>query len=120
MATFPTIQYSLYYDMQRNVLAVHLQQVYNLPARRKSKSLDTVVTLYLTPHKEEVFESRVVQRSLNPLFEQNFEFTGQPGLELTKKQVLIFKVFEHTKWVPVGSYISSWYRTWPGNGWGKI
>ena len=97
MATFPTIQYSLYYDMQRNVLAVHLQQVYNLPARRKSKSLDTVVTLYLTPHKEEVFESRVVQRSLNPLFEQNFEFTGQPGLELTKKQVLIFKVFEHTK-----------------------
>jgi len=97
MPSYPTIQYSLYYDIQRNVLAVHLQQIYNLPVQRKTKNLDTVVTLYLTPHKEEVFESKVVQRSLNPLFNQHFEFSGQPGLELIKKKVLIFKIFEHGK-----------------------
>ena len=98
-SSFPTIQYSLYHNMQRNTLSVHLQQIYNLPAGNQKKSIDSFVSLYLLPHKEEEFESRVILKTLNPFFGQEFEFARQPSLELMKKQVLVFKVFENSRLV---------------------
>lgn len=97
LSSFPTIQYSLYYDIQRNILSVHLQQMYNLPTRHKDRPIDSFVCLYLMPHKEQEFESKLVQKSLNPVFGQDFEFTSQPGLELAREQVLIFKIMERSK-----------------------
>lgn len=98
-SSFPTIQYTLNYKKQSKILSVHLQQIHNLSARHNNKSIDSFVSLYLLPHKEVEFESKLVLNSLNPIFEQEFVFTGQPVLELVKEQILIFRIFEHIRWV---------------------
>ena len=97
MNTQPTILYSLYYDIQRATLSVHLKQLFNLSLQRKHKTLDSYVTLYLLPRQVEVFESKIVRNSLNPTFDQEFEFTGQPGMQILKKQMLVFKVYGYSK-----------------------
>ena len=50
------------------------------------------IVLYLLPNKQEVFESRVINRDLNPYFNQIFDF---PSLlpEDIRKQTLVMKVF---------------------------
>jgi Ca2+-dependent lipid-binding protein len=91
----PTLQFSLYYDIQRRVLAVHIQQAYNLPVISKgtvTHPCSPFIVLYLLPNKQEVFESRVIHRDLNPYFNQIFDF---PSLlpEDIRKQTLVMKVF---------------------------
>ena len=97
MNTQPTILYSLYYDIQRATLSVNLKQLFNLSLQRKHKTLDTYVALYLLPRQAEVFESKIVRNSLNPVFEQEFEFAGQPGMQILKKQTLVFKIYGYSK-----------------------
>lgn len=88
--THPTLTYSLYHDIQKGMLTVHLKQAFNLPPRRKNKPMDSYITLQL---QQTVLESRLVKNDLNPTFEQEFEFSGQPSLPILKKQALVFKVF---------------------------
>ncbi len=97
MDTQPTILYSLYYDIQRATLSVHIKQLFNLSLRRKHKTLDTYVALYLLPRQVEVFESKIVRDSLNPIFDQEFEFTGQPGMQILKKHAIVFKIYGYSK-----------------------
>jgi Ca2+-dependent lipid-binding protein len=94
MNTHPTLVFSIYHDMQRSYLTVLLRQAFNLPMRRKNKPMDSYVSLHL---QQEVQQSRVVKNDLNPVFEERLEFTGQPSLQILKKQVLIFKVFSYNK-----------------------
>lgn len=94
----PTLQYSLYYDIQRNSLTVSLSQAFNLP-KAKSGSGDTSVILYLQPNKAEVFESKVVRKDLNPIFDETFEFTGLLGVQVARKQTLIFKVYGRSRYI---------------------
>ena len=103
----PSLQYSLYYDIQRNSLAVNLGQAFNLPSKTKSGSSDTSVILYMQPNKAEVFESKLVRRDLNPIFDQTFEFTGLLGVQVARKQTLIFKVYGRSRCVLVEIYNSA-------------
>ena len=99
-ASSPTLQYSLYYDIQRNALTVNLGQAFNLPIRGKSSgSGDTSVILYMQPNKAEVFESKVVRKDLNPVFDQTFEFTGLLGVQVARQQTLIFKIYSRSRCV---------------------
>lgn len=100
----PTLQFSLYYDIQRRVLAVHVQQAYNLPVVSRGATTTTqpcspFIVLFLLPNKEQVFESRVVHKDMNPFFNQIFDF---PGLlpEDIRKQTLIMKVFHSRRTKP--------------------
>ena len=97
-SSYPTLQYSLYYDIQRNSLTVNLGQAFNLP-KIKSGSGDTSIILYLQPNKAEVFESKVVRKDPNPIFDQTFEFTGLLGVQVCRKQTLIFKVYGRSRYV---------------------
>lgn len=97
MTTHPTILYSLYYDIQRTLLSVHLKQLFNLPTRGKHKTVDSYVELCLLSHQDEVMRSKVVVDSLNPIFEHQFEFVGQPGMHILKKQTLVFRIFGYNK-----------------------
>ena len=97
-SSYPTLQYSLYYDIQRNSLTVNLGQAFNLPARAKSGSGDTSIILYLQPNKAEVFESKVIRKDRNPIFDQTFEFTGLLGVQVARKQTLIFKVYGRSRY----------------------
>ena len=98
-SSYPTLQYSLYYDIQRNSLTVNLGQAFNLPARAKSGSGDTSIILYLQPNKAEVFESKVIRKDRNPIFDQTFEFTGLMGVQVARKQTLIFKVYGRSRYM---------------------
>ena len=95
----PTLQFSIYYDIQRRVLAVHIQQAYNLPIVMKGPTTtpcNPFILLFLLPNREKVFESRTIQRDVNPSFNQIFDFPGlQP--EDIRKQTLIMKVFHSRK-----------------------
>ena len=44
--------------------------------------------------------------NLNPVFNQEFEFTGLPGIEMIRKQMLLIKVMEQNKLVD--SFIYQW------------
>lgn len=90
----PSIQYSLYYDIQRNALTVSLDQAFNLPVRARKLTCDSLVVLYLLPNKVEVFESKVVVKDRHPIFNQVFEFGGLLGTAMTRQQTLIMRFFD--------------------------
>ena len=97
--TIPTLQFSLYYDIQRRSLSVHLQQAYNLPAKDHRGTSDPFVVFFLLPNKEEIYESKVVYKTLNPIFDQVFEFGGILPQEI-RRQTIMFRVYDHDRFTP--------------------
>ena len=93
----PTLLFSLYFDIQRRTLTVNLMQAGNLPHKDPAHgTCDPFVMMFLLPNKEEVLQSVIRQRTLNPKFHQTFEFNGLLANEL-KNQVLVFRIFDHDK-----------------------
>ena len=90
----PVLEFSLFYDIQRRTLTVHLDQAFNLPAKDRCGTSDPFVVMFLLPDKEEVFQSRVVMKSLNPIFDETFGFRGILAHEVYEK-VLVFRVFDY-------------------------
>lgn len=88
-----TIHFSLYYDIQRRTLTVHLLEGTDLPIKDRRGTSDPFVILFLLPHKEEIFESKVHKRSLNPVFNEVFEFNGLIPSEI-RQQTLILRVLD--------------------------
>jgi hypothetical protein len=92
----PTLQFSLYYDFKRRTLIVHLQKAFNLPVREIDKdTCDAFVIVYLLPNREtdrETYESSVMQNTLNPNFDEIFQF---PRLkpEVARQQTLVFRIY---------------------------
>ncbi len=92
----PVLQFSLFFDIPRNIFTVHLQHASNLPENDRRGMMNPFVVLYMMPNKEEVFESEVIHRTLNPEFDQSFEFHQQHPDDIQRK-TLIFKVYDNTK-----------------------
>ena len=94
-----TLQFSLYFDVQRCVLSVHLQQATNLMIKTRMGMCrtDPFVVLFLQPQKEQVFESRIVKRSVDPYFDDHFDFTALHLADL-KRQSLIFRIYNHDRY----------------------
>ena len=90
---YPILTFSLYYDLQRRTLTVHLILANNLPAKDRRGTSDPFVILFLLPNKEEIFESKVHKRTLNPVFDQVFEFSGLLPNEI-RRQSLVFRVLD--------------------------
>ena len=93
----PTLQFSLYYDIQRRTLTVNLQRAYNLPVKDIFMgSSDPFVVMFLLPSREEILQSKIVEKDLNPVFDQVFEFRAILSQELYS-QVLVMQVYDHDK-----------------------
>ena len=92
----PTLQFSLYYDIQLSMLTVHLHRASNLPAKDRQGTSDPFVVVYLTPNKEESFQSKVIYRTLNPVFDQSFQFQQLTPEEI-HRQTLMFRIYDHDK-----------------------
>ena len=95
--TYPFLQFSLHYDVQRYILNIHLHNASNLPAMDRRGTSDPFVVLYLMPNKEEIFESKVVYKSLNPVFDQSFEFKSLMPDDI-QQQTLVLRVYDHDKY----------------------
>lgn len=52
--------------------------------------------MYMLPNKEEVFKSTVIEKNLNPKFDQTFHFKGIHTDHLLE-QTLIFRVFDRVR-----------------------
>lgn len=92
----PVLQFSLHYDIQQSTLMVHLHHASNLPAKDRQGTSDPFVVLHLTPNKEETFQSSVIYKTLNPVFDQSFIFQRMTPDDI-RHQTLILRIYDHDR-----------------------
>ena len=92
----PMLQFSLHYDIQQSTLMVHLHHASNLPAKDRQGTSDPFVVLHLTPNKAETFQSAVIFKTLNPVFDQSFQFQGLTPDDI-RRQTLVLRIFDHDR-----------------------
>ena len=92
----PTLQFAIYYDFKRKTLIVHLQKGFNLPARQiDNDTCNAFVIIYLLPNREtdrETYESSVVANTLNPNFDEMFQFPRLRA-DVARQQTLVFRIY---------------------------
>ena len=93
----PTLTFSLYYDLQRHILTLTLIKAFDLPAKDWRGTSNPFVVMYLDPSREEVFQSRIIYETLNPSFNEHFEFRNV-SLEDIQCETIVFKVYDNDKY----------------------
>lgn len=91
-----SLQFSLYYDIQRRTLAVTLQSACSVPSKEVSGSSDFFVSIFLLPNREQVHQTKVQSGTHDVMFNQMFSFQGIFSEELYE-QVLVLQMFSHDK-----------------------
>jgi len=81
------------YDFQGNTLSVTVIQAEDLPALDMGGTSDPYVKVYLLPDKKKKFETKVHRKTLNPVFNETFQFKVCTGrrtrhLDFQKSRVL--------------------------------
>lgn len=66
------------YDFQGNTLSVTVIQAEDLPALDMGGTSDPYVKVYLLPDKKKKFETKVHRKTLNPVFNETFQFKVSP------------------------------------------
>ena len=93
----PRLTFSLYYDIQRCTLTLTLFKAYDLPANEQRGTNNAFVVMYLDPSMEELFQTRIVYRTMNPSFNEQFEFKKIRPDDI-RHQTMVFKVYDHDKY----------------------
>lgn len=86
------LQYKLDYDFNTNNLAVTVIQAEDLPGMDMSGTSDPYVKVYLLPDKKKKYETKVHRKTLNPVFNETFNFKI-PYSEISMK-TLVFAIFD--------------------------
>lgn len=86
------LRFKLDYDFNNTSLAVGVIEAENLPAMDLCGTSDPYVKLYLMPDKKKKFETKVHRKTLNPIFNETFNF-NLPYAEITTK-TLVFAVYD--------------------------
>lgn len=105
------LQYEIKYDFNTQTLIVKVVQATDLPAMDMGGVSDPYVKLYLIPDSkgQKKFETKVHRKTLNPFFNQTFEFKNLPYAE-TFDKTLMFSVFDYdrfSKHDQIGEVITS-------------
>ncbi|CAB1315176.1 unnamed protein product [Coregonus sp. 'balchen'] len=69
------INFSLKYDYESEALLVNILKAFDLPAKDLCGSSDPYVKIYLLPDRKRKFQTRVHRKTLNPIFDESFQFT---------------------------------------------
>uniref|UniRef100_T1JJ35 C2 domain-containing protein n=1 Tax=Strigamia maritima TaxID=126957 RepID=T1JJ35_STRMM len=86
------LQFKLDYDFNANNLSVSVIQAEDLPALDMGGTSDPYVKVYLLPDKKKKFETKVHRKTLNPVFNETFNFKV-PYAEIMSK-TLVFAIFD--------------------------
>lgn len=86
------LQFRLDYDFNSTNLAVGVLQAEELPGMDMCGTSDPYVKVYLMPDKKKKFETKVHRKTLNPVFNETFNFKV-PYAEVTTK-TLVFAVYD--------------------------
>ncbi|KAJ7999542.1 hypothetical protein DPEC_G00195510 [Dallia pectoralis] len=68
------INFSLKYDYESEALLVNILKAFDLPAKDLCGSSDPYVKIYLLPDRKHKFQTRVHRKTLDPVFEESFQF----------------------------------------------
>ncbi|KAG9339249.1 hypothetical protein JZ751_023946, partial [Albula glossodonta] len=68
------INFSLKYDYENEALIVNILKAFDLPAKDLCGSSDPYVKIYLLPDRKRKFQTRVHRKTLNPTFDESFQF----------------------------------------------
>ncbi len=90
----PSLEFSLYFDVHRRILSVYLQRGHNLPFEAQSSTLMSSVVISLLPEWEEAFETEMARNTLDPVYDETFDFPGI-AIEEIQAKVLVFRVYHH-------------------------
>ncbi|KAJ8007003.1 hypothetical protein DPEC_G00113060 [Dallia pectoralis] len=82
------LQFSLDYNFPENTLIVGIIQAADLPAMDMGGTSDPYVKVYLLPDKKKKFETKVHRKTLNPTFNEQFQFKV-PYVELGGKTLMM-------------------------------
>ncbi|XP_037369227.1 synaptotagmin-10 [Talpa occidentalis] len=86
------LNFALRYDYEGQLLVVRMIQALDLPAKDFSGTSDPYVKMYLLPDRKRKFQTRVHRKTLNPLFDETFQFPVPYG-ELGARK-LHFSVYD--------------------------
>lgn len=86
------LKFKLDYDFNNTNLAVGVLQAEELPGMDMCGTSDPYVKVYLMPDKKKKFETKVHRKTLNPIFNETFNFKV-PYAEVTTK-TLVFAVYD--------------------------
>ncbi|XP_068085282.1 synaptotagmin 1 [Anabrus simplex] len=92
----PRLKYRLDYDFNSNSLSVTVIQAEDLPALDSGGSSDPYCKVYLLPDRKKKFTTQVVQKSLNPYFNETFIFKNIPYTQLRTK-TLVFALYDYDR-----------------------
>jgi hypothetical protein len=71
------LYFTVRYSFEKNALVVTVNKCTNLPAKdNANKSSDPYVKLQLLPEKQHKVKTRVLRRTLNPVYDEDFTFYG--------------------------------------------
>ncbi|KAK7128905.1 hypothetical protein R3I94_017209 [Phoxinus phoxinus] len=68
------INFSLRYDYENEMILVKILKAFDLPAKDLCGSSDPYVKIYLLPDRQQKFQTRVHRKTLNPTFDESFQF----------------------------------------------
>jgi len=92
------VQYELRYDFNTQTLIVKIIQATDLPAMDMGGVSDPYVKVYLLPETkgQKKYETKVHRKTLNPFFNQQFEFKNLPYAE-TFDKTLMLNIFDYDR-----------------------
>lgn len=68
------LSFSLQYDYENLSLVVKILKALDLPAKDFTGTSDPYVKIYLLPERKKKFQTRVHRKTLNPVFDETFQF----------------------------------------------
>ncbi|XP_048872210.1 synaptotagmin-6 isoform X1 [Brienomyrus brachyistius] len=80
------INFSLRYDYENEALLVNILKAFDLPAKDLCGSSDPYVKIYLLPDRKQKYQTRVHRKTLNPTFDESFQFPV-PYEELSSRKL---------------------------------
>ena len=89
----PTIDFIIYYDIQSYSFTVKLLRARHLPSMNRDGTSDPFITLFLIPHREEIFRSKTSYKTTSPVFNETFVFSNIPYNEIFTR-TLVLRVFD--------------------------
>ena len=109
------LQYEIKYDFNTQTLIVKVIQAVDLPAMDMGGVSDPYVKVYLIPETkgQKKYETKVHRKTLNPFFNQTFEFKNLPYAE-TFDKTLMYSIFDYdrfSKHDQIGEVISRHFLT---------
>ncbi|ESO02062.1 synaptotagmin 45 [Helobdella robusta] len=89
---FGTLHYSLDYNLTKNILHVGVIRIDDLPGSIFSKPSSTFVRVRIHPELR-TFETKVVNLTRNPVFQEIFSFTMPPSKQASS--TVVFSVYDY-------------------------